>query len=109
MVDSKPILGIPGNPTSCLMASYLFLVPALRCMAKLSDNATRTVTAKIATGISADNERRQFLTVKVDNGLACPVFKTSSAITSMSEATGYVVVPEKVSLEQGAVVTVILL
>ena len=109
MVDGKPILGIPGNPTSCLMASYLFLVPALRYMANLSDNATRTVTAKIVTGISADNERRQFLTVKVENGLAYPVFKTSSAITSMSEATGYVVVPEMVSLEQGAMVTVILL
>ncbi|MCL2149830.1 MAG: molybdopterin molybdotransferase MoeA [Dehalococcoidia bacterium] len=106
-IGGKPILGVPGNPTSCLMTAHLFLVPALRRLAHLSAFKTHTTTAILADGV-AENERRQFITVKVAEGVASSVFKESSAITSMSEALGYVAVPENTAIAKGATVEVIL-
>ena len=34
-VDGKPVLGMPGYPTSCLSNSYMLLIPMLRRMARL--------------------------------------------------------------------------
>jgi len=106
-IAGKPVLGISGNPTSCLMAAHLFLVPALRCLARIPGPAGHSVMAKMAEKIS-ENDRRQFVTVRIDDGWAYPVFKASSAITSMSGATGYVTVAENTTLEQGAAAEVIL-
>jgi len=107
-IDGKPVLGIPGNPTSCLMSAYLFMIPALRRLAHLPGYTPRKASAKLAEKADGGGDRRQFLTVRIDDGLAYPVFKESSAITSMSEAMGYVVVPEATVLEKGAPVEVIL-
>ena len=53
--------------------------------------------------------RRQFLTVKIEGGEAVPVFKESGAITSISEADGYIEIPENIDiLEKGEPVTVTL-
>lgn len=106
-IDGKPVLGIPGNPTSCLMAAHLFLVPALRRLARLPELTGCTVTARLTEKVLGDS-RVQFLTVKLDRGLAHPVFKTSSAITSMSEAVGYIVVPVGTTMEKDEAVEVTL-
>ena len=46
--------------------------------------------------------RHQFLPVKIDENKAVPVFKESGAITSMSEAQGYIEIPANVDmLEKG--------
>ncbi len=43
--------------------------------------------------MSGGLSRLQILTVAVVGGKAHPVFKTSGAITSMSEADGYIEIP----------------
>jgi molybdopterin biosynthesis enzyme len=51
--------------------------------------------------------RRQFLTVKVVNGEAVPVFKESGAITSIAAADGYIELAENIDLlEKGDPVVV---
>ena len=42
--------------------------------------------------------RMQILPVKIENGLAFSVFKESGAITSLSNAEGFVFIPEDVDL-----------
>jgi len=60
--------------------------------------------------VVSSSGRKQFLTVKVKDDLAYPVFKHSGAITSMAEADGYIVLPTNVDVvEKGDEVTVILL
>jgi len=110
LIDGKPVFGMPGYPTSCLSNAYLLLVPAVRKMARLPPKPKRTVKARISQRVVLGSGREQFLTVKIQNGKAVPVFKESGAITSMAEADGYIVLPANLDvLEVGEEVEVILL
>ncbi len=109
MIEGKPLMGMPGYPTSCLINSYLFLLPAIRKMAHLPPRTGETVTARLARRVPGSVGRRQFLTVKIEGGEAIPVFKESGAITSIAEADGYIEIAENIDLlEKGEPVTVTL-
>jgi molybdenum cofactor synthesis domain-containing protein len=109
IVEGKPVFGMPGNPTSCLSNAYLFLVPALRIAARLPPHEPRQVKARMASRMVASSGREQFITVRLEGGSAHPVFKKSGAITSMTHADGYIVVPVDVDvIEEGEEVTVTL-
>ena len=109
MIEGKPLLGMPGYPTSCLINSYLFLAPAIRKMAHLPPHKGDTVKAKLSRRVPGSTGRRQFLTVKLVGDEAVSVFKESGAITSIAEADGYIEIPENIDmLEKGDIVTVTL-
>jgi molybdopterin biosynthesis enzyme len=109
VVEGKPLLGMPGYPTSCLMNSYLFLLPVVRKMARLPPRVGQTVTARLGRRVPGNVGRRQFLTVRVENGEAVLAFKESGAITSIANADGYIEIPENVdNVEKGEQVTVTL-
>ena len=110
VVEATPVFGMPGYPTSCLSNAHLFLIPALRKLARLPPKREAVVRARLAERVVSSSGRKQFLTVKVKDDLAYPVFKHSGAITSMAEADGYIVLPTNVDVvEKGDEVTVILL
>ena len=110
LIDGKPVFGMPGYPTSCLSNAYLLLVPAVRKMARLPPKPKQVVKAKISQRIVLGSGREQFLTVKIQDGKAIPVFKESGAITSMTEADGYILLPTNLDvLEKGEEVEVTLL
>jgi molybdenum cofactor synthesis domain-containing protein len=94
----KPMLGMPGNPTSCLSNAYLLLTPLLRRAARLPDHEPRTLTMPLARRIVSTTGRHQFYTVKVVDGAAVPAFKASGDITSMSEADGYIEIPARTDI-----------
>jgi len=109
LVEGKPILGMPGYPTSCLSNAYLFLVPAIRRMARLPPKIPRKVKAKMGVRVVSASGREQFLTVKIKNGIAYPAFKASGDITSLANADGYIILPVNLDvIEKGEEVTVIL-
>jgi molybdopterin molybdotransferase len=109
LIEGKPLMGMPGYPTSCLINAYLFLLPAVRKMAHLPPRTGETVTARLARRVPGSVGRRQFLTVKIEGGEATPVFKESGAITSIAEADGYIEIAENIDLlEKGEPVTVTL-
>lgn len=98
----RVVLAMPGHPTSCLSNAYLLLRPVLRRVARLPEAGLRTVKARLTRRVVSTLGRRFFLTVRLRNGEAEPVFKESSAITSMAEADGYVVIPENAdTVEKG--------
>ncbi|MGD2200957.1 MAG: molybdopterin-binding protein [Candidatus Bathyarchaeota archaeon] len=110
IVDGTPIFGMPGYPTSCLSNAYIFLTPALRRLAGLPPAKPRTVKARMGQRFVSGSGREQFLTVRVEEGVAIPTFKRSGAITSMSHADGYIVLPVNLDvIEEGAEVEVTLL
>ena len=109
MVEGKPLMGMPGYPTSCLMNAYLFLLPATRKMAHLPPRKGETVEARLSRRVPGSVGRRQFLTVRIEGGEAVPVFKESGAITSVSEADGYIEIAQNIDMmEKGEPVTVTL-
>ena len=88
-IGDTPVLGMPGNPTSCLSNAYMLLVPFLRRMARLPDWQPKTITLPLARAITSAPGRHQFYTVRVVDGRAEPAFKGSGEITSMANADGY--------------------
>lgn len=109
-IRGKVVFGMPGFPTSCLSNAHIFLVPAVRNMARLPNDAERTIRAKMGKRIVSSSGRKQFLTVRIENGVAYPAFKHSGAITSMAQADGYVMLPVNLDvIEEGEEIEVILL
>jgi len=109
LVKGKPIFGMPGYPTSCLSNAYIFLVPAIRKMARLPPKRSRTVKAKMGARVVSASGREQFLTVTIKNGIAYPAFKASGDITSLANAEGYIILPVNLDvIEKGEEVTVTL-
>lgn len=110
LIDGRPFFGMPGYPASCLSNGYVLLVPALRRIARLPEDATRTVRVPLGAAVKSVAGRRQFFSVRVEDGTALPAFKASGDITSLSRADGYIDIPTDVELlEAGIVVEVTLL
>jgi molybdenum cofactor synthesis domain-containing protein len=108
-IAGKPVLGMPGYPTSCLSNGYMLLVPVLRRMARLPEHRPQIVRVPLARRIVSTTGRHQFYTVRITDGTAVPAFKASGDITSMSQADGYIEIPAHVDIvEAGEVVDVLL-
>ena len=106
-VDGKPVLGMPGYPTSCLSNGYMLLVPMLRRMARLPPHRPQTTSVPLARRIVSTTGRHQFYTVRIAEGTAVPAFKASGDITSMAHADGYFEIPANVDIvEAGEIVEV---
>ena len=106
-VSGKPVLGMPGYPTSCLSNAYMLLVPALRRMARLPEYRPQSVRVPLSRRIVSTTGRRQFYTVRIVDGTAVPAFKASGDITSMSQADGYIEISEQTDIvEAGEIVDV---
>jgi molybdenum cofactor synthesis domain-containing protein len=106
-VHGQPVLGMPGNPTSCLSNAYLLLAPMLRRMARLPPYVPHLVRVPLARRIVSTTGRHQFYTVRVVDGSAQPAFKGSGEITSMAHADGYIEIPAQTDIvEAGEIVEV---
>ncbi|MBI5001648.1 MAG: molybdopterin molybdotransferase MoeA [Euryarchaeota archaeon] len=100
------VFGLPGYPASCLTNAYVLVRPAVRAMAHLPQ-AQRVEEAVLAERILSTIGRHQLYTVRAENGVARPAFKESSAITSMSNANGWIEIPQNTEfLEKGTKVSV---
>ncbi len=108
-IDGKPVFGMPGFPTSCLVTTHLFVAPAIRRMAHLPPKRGEVVKARLSQGTSSSLGRRKLFTVRLEGDTAIPVYKESGDITSMSRADGYIEIPENTNLlEKGESVLVTL-
>ena len=106
-IGGRPVLGMPGYPTSCLSNAYMLLVPMLRRMARLPEHRAHTVSLPLARRIVSTTGRHQFYTVRIVDGAAAPAFKASGDITSMSQADGYIEIPAQTDIvEAGETVEV---
>jgi molybdopterin molybdotransferase len=106
-IGGKPVLGMPGYPTSCLSNAYMLLVPLLRRTARLPEYRPQVVRLPLGRRVVSTTGRHQFYTVRVEDGTAMPAFKASGDITSMSHADGYIEIPAQTDIvEAGEMVDV---
>ncbi len=109
VVRGKPVLGMPGYPTSCLSNCYMMLAPMLRTIARLPAAPEKVVEAPLGRRIVSSMGRVEFHTVRLEDGVAVPAYKESGAITSMAHADGYIEIAANVDLvEKGERVRVVL-
>jgi molybdopterin molybdotransferase len=107
IISGKPVVGMPGYPTSCLSNAYMLLIGPLRKLARLPEWAPRIARLPLGQRVVSTTGRHQFYTVRIVDGQAMPAFKASGDITSMSQADGYIEIPERVDVvEKGEPVDV---
>jgi len=91
--DGKPVVILPGFPTSAMFTFHDMIVPVLRRMAGLPPRSDAKVTAKVPVRIASELGRTEFVMVSLvegDSGLiAYPTGKGSGAITSFAQADGF--------------------
>jgi putative molybdopterin biosynthesis protein len=91
--DGKPVVILPGFPTSAMFTFHDMIVPLLRRMAGLPPRSEATVTAKVPVRIASELGRTEFVMVSLVDGadglIAYPTGKGSGAITSFAQADGF--------------------
>ncbi|WP_298272146.1 molybdopterin biosynthesis protein [uncultured Bradyrhizobium sp.] len=91
--DGKPVVILPGFPTSAMFTFHDMIVPVLRRMAGLPPRSDAKVTAKVPVRIASELGRTEFVMVSLVEGadglIAYPGGKGSGAITSFAQADGF--------------------
>jgi putative molybdopterin biosynthesis protein len=94
VTDGKPLVVLPGFPTSAIFTFHTFVAPVIRARAGLPPEATRSVEAEVPVRIASELGRKEFVLVALVAGprgpLAFPIPKGSGAVTSFSQADGFI-------------------
>jgi putative molybdopterin biosynthesis protein len=91
--DGKPVVILPGFPTSAMFTFHDMIVPVLRRMAGLPPRNEAKVSARVPVRIASELGRTEFVMVSLVEGadglIAYPTGKGSGAITSFAQADGF--------------------
>ena len=92
----KPVVILPGFPTSAIFTFHEFIAPVIRIFGGRPPEAQETVSATLAMKTNSEIGRTEFLLVglvKTNHGLsAFPMGKGSGSVTTFSRADGFVTI-----------------
>jgi molybdopterin molybdotransferase len=108
--DGVPVIGLPGNPRSALVVFRLLGIPLVRLVGGCTmPPAEPVVRARLARDLASAAGRLDVVQIRLDDGIATPVFGLSALLSVLTAADGYVIVPEEATgLDAGAEVDVTL-
>ncbi len=93
VVGEKPIVVLPGFPTSAIFTFHAFAAPVIRALAGLGPEAAQKITARVPVRVASELGRKEFVLVSLvegaDGPLAFPTGKGSGSVTSFSQADGF--------------------
>jgi molybdopterin molybdotransferase/putative molybdopterin biosynthesis protein len=93
-VDGKPLVVLPGFPTSAIFTFHAFVAPIIRARAGLPPEAARTIEATVPVPVTSELGRQEFVLVALaegdDGAVAFPTAKGSGSVTSFSQADGFI-------------------
>ena len=97
VTGGKPVVILPGFPTSAIFTFHEFLAPVLRAFAGLPPERRQTVPATLSTRIASQRGRTEYVMVSLVEGpggglTAHPSGKGSGAVTAFGQADGFLVV-----------------
>ncbi len=112
--QNKPLVILPGFPTSAMFTFHDMIVPILRSIAGLPARTDTRVEARVPLRLPSELGRTEFAMVSLvegDDGLvAFPGTKGSGAVTAFGQADGFVTIEALADhLPAGALVPVTLL
>jgi putative molybdopterin biosynthesis protein len=110
----KPVVILPGFPTSAIFTFHEFVAPVIRALGGRPAAAEATVEARLAVKVNSEIGRTEYLLVGLVEGpgglTAYPMGKGSGSVTEFSRADGFVTIGRQEELvEAGAPVAVRLL
>jgi putative molybdopterin biosynthesis protein len=90
----KPVVILPGFPTSAIFTFHEFVAPVIRAFAGVPPERRETVPAVLATRVSSQRGRTEYVMVSLVEGpggglAAYPTGKGSGAVTAFGQADGF--------------------
>ena len=114
--DGKPVVILPGFPTSAIFTFHEFVASVIRSLAGRGTEQVAAVRARLAVKINSETGRTEYVLVglvadvQADELVAYPMGKGSGSVTTFSRADGFVTIGRHEELvEAGTVVDVQLL
>lgn len=96
VTGGKPVVILPGFPTSAIFTFHEFVAPVIRAFAGLPQERRETVEATLPVRVNSERGRTEYLLVSLiegDTGLtAYPMGKGSGSVTTFSYADGFVTI-----------------
>jgi putative molybdopterin biosynthesis protein len=93
VAQDKPIVVLPGFPTSAIFTFHAFVAPVIRAKAGLPREAAVKVDATVPVRIPSEMGRKEFVLVALvageDGRIAFPIGKGSGSVTTFSQADGF--------------------
>ena len=93
VIGDKPLIVLPGFPTSAIFTFHAFVAPVIRARAGLPPEAAHTVAARVPVRMASELGREEFVLVSLVAGeegpIAFPTGKGSGAVTAFSQADGF--------------------
>jgi putative molybdopterin biosynthesis protein len=96
VTGGKPVIVLPGFPTSAIFTFHEFVAPVIRAFAGLPPEPAERVTATLPLRVASERGRTEYLMVSLIRGedglLAYPNAKGSGAVTAFSQADGFIAI-----------------
>jgi molybdopterin molybdotransferase len=90
-----PVIGLPGNPRSALVVFRVVGMPIVRLVAGCTEPPTEAcLRVRLGRDLPSAAGRADVVQAHVRDGVATPLFGSSSLLSILTEADGYLVVPD---------------
>jgi putative molybdopterin biosynthesis protein len=102
VTSDKPIVVLPGFPTSAIFTFHEFVAPVIRAFAGLPPEEIERVGATLPMRVTSERGRTEFMMVSLtrreNDGMlaAYPIAKGSGAVTAFSQADGFIAIGQHV-------------
>jgi putative molybdopterin biosynthesis protein len=114
VTSGKPVVILPGFPTSAIFTFHEFVAPVIRAYAGVSRERRQTVSAMLPMRVNSERGRTEYLLVGLVRGhgglTAYPMGKGSGSVTAFSGADGFITIDQHTEIvDAGSTVSVQLL
>src|SRR5215468_10918023 len=98
VTSGKPVIVLPGFPTSAIFTFHEFVAPVIRTFAGLPREEAERVAATLPVRVTSERGRTEYLMVSLvpgtddDTLAAYPIAKGSGSVTSFSQADGFIAI-----------------
>jgi putative molybdopterin biosynthesis protein len=102
VTGGKPVVVLPGFPTSAIFTFHEFVAPVIRAFAGLPAEQAECLPATLPLRIASERGRTEYLMVSLVRGAteesvtAYPTGKGSGAVTAFSQADGFIAIGQHV-------------
>jgi len=102
VTGGKPIVVLPGFPTSAIFTFHEFVAPVIRAFAGLPAEQAERLQATLPLRVSSERGRTEYLMVSLVRGAAngalaaYPNAKGSGAVTAFSQADGFITIGQHI-------------
>jgi len=91
----KPVVILPGFPTSAIFTFHEFVAPVIRRLGGVPASEISTVSARLAVKVNSQVGRTEYMLVGLTHGdsgelIAYPMGKGSGSVTTFSHADGFI-------------------